>query len=664
MVMQLRRLRSVGSALVLTLLVASLTFAATTLVLRPSQLHFRLTAGSGFTITSTISSSSTTDAPAVLYPGVQRYLWYHVANPLTVPITVNALSVSAVTPPAGCAASNLDTSGTTYGGNLPVPAAVGGVSGTASVAVPISLKDLPVGQNDLSSSTENCASKTFTFTFSGSAIYTDATSVALTSSPNPSIVGNPVTFTATVLAANAGADPSQPSGAVSFYTCATSACATQTVIGTGTIGAGGKATLVTSALAQGSAFVQASYPGSTTNFSASTSNLVTQTVNGYATTTTLTSSPNPSTQGQSVTLTARVGNTSGPGTPTGAVTFYLGTPTGTHTLVGSASLNPGSVANLVTSTLPAGTDSLYAVYGGNPTFAVSTSPVITQTVLATIPTSVTLTSSPNPSLVGQNVQLTAQVTKSSGTATPTGTVGFFLGTPGGSHTQLGSATLASSGSATLTTNSLPAGVDNLYAAYSGTATFAGSTSAVITQTVIGLPGQCASGLYQNFIIGSPATPVISGTNQNDFIYAPGSVGYTINGGQGSDCIQAGDGNNSIIDGNGNGDTKSRDDVVVGNGLNHVTLGSGTDSVTVGSGSGNVVAVGNGNDTLTILGGGSGDSFTSGNGSSTIFLGAGTFNAFIGGRTTNMCHLPKTPSGAPGTAAFYHDTIVNCTVVSP
>ena len=45
---------------------------------------------------------------ALLYPGVQRYLWYTAHNPMTVPITVTSMSIATVTPPAGCPTSNLD----------------------------------------------------------------------------------------------------------------------------------------------------------------------------------------------------------------------------------------------------------------------------------------------------------------------------------------------------------------------------------------------------------------------------------------------------------------------------------------------------------------------------------------------------------------------------
>ena len=81
--------------------------------------------------------------------------------------------------------------------------------------------------------------------------------------------------------------------------------------------------------------------------------------------------------------------------------------------------------------------------------------------------SVTLTSSLNPSVVGQSVTLTATVSPSS----LTGTVTFYDGTA-----SLGTGTLAS-GSASLSLTSLASGTHSLTAVYGGT------TSAVLTQTV-------------------------------------------------------------------------------------------------------------------------------------------------------------------------------------
>jgi hypothetical protein len=99
-----------------------------------------------------------------------------------------------------------------------------------------------------------------------------------------------------------------------------------------------------------------------------------------------------------------------------------------------------------------------------------------------LPTTTTLSSSANPSYVGQPVTLTATVTPTSGTGTPTGTVTFSQGT-----TSLGTATLNSSGQATITTSALAPGADPITASYSGDTNFAPSTSSTLTQTVTGCP---------------------------------------------------------------------------------------------------------------------------------------------------------------------------------
>jgi hypothetical protein len=68
--------------------------------------------------------------------------------------------------------------------------------------------------------------------------------------------------------------------------------------------------------------------------------------------------------------------------PTGTVTFYEGTPITSHSLFGTVSLDPSGKAKLTTSTLPIGSDNLFAVYNGDALFASSTSPMIVQVVLA------------------------------------------------------------------------------------------------------------------------------------------------------------------------------------------------------------------------------------------------------------------------------------------
>ncbi|MHB8506347.1 MAG: Ig-like domain-containing protein, partial [Acidimicrobiales bacterium] len=96
-----------------------------------------------------------------------------------------------------------------------------------------------------------------------------------------------------------------------------------------------------------------------------------------ATTTSVRSSSNPSAPGQPVTFTATVAPQSVTGTPSGTVTFYDGTTAlGTGVLDGA---NPDR-ATLSTSSLSTGTHSITASYGGDSTYAGSTSKPLSQVV--------------------------------------------------------------------------------------------------------------------------------------------------------------------------------------------------------------------------------------------------------------------------------------------
>jgi hypothetical protein len=129
--------------------------------------------------------------------------------------------------------------------------------------------------------------------------------------------------------------------------------------------------------AAGSYPVKATYSGDT-NFSGCTGT-GTATVDPATTSTTVTSSPNPSTPGQQVTFTAAVDTTSGHVTPTGTVTFSEGTTTlGTGTLTAPGGTSP--TATFTTSALTPGPHQITASYGGDVNDTGSTSPPVTQTV--------------------------------------------------------------------------------------------------------------------------------------------------------------------------------------------------------------------------------------------------------------------------------------------
>lgn len=286
------------------------------------------------------------------------------------------------------------------------------------------------------------------------------TSTALTSSVNPSTFGQQVQFTATITWSSTGA----PSGNVTFRDGGTTLGAPASV-------SGGVASVLVSSLSVGSHSITATYNGDT-NFSGSTSSAVSQTVNKATTSTALTSSPNPSIVNQQVTFTATVTGHNG-GTPTGTVTFKQGTTT-----VATQSLVSGS-ASFTTTYTTSGSRSLTATYSGDGNFLASTSSH-SQSVLKAS-TTTTLASSANPSNFGGAVTLTATVSSTAGGPANGDTVKFIDGT-----TTIGTGSLTA-GVATFTTAALAAGTHKIKAAFVTDSSYAGSSSVVLSQIVIGLP---------------------------------------------------------------------------------------------------------------------------------------------------------------------------------
>ena len=312
------------------------------------------------------------------------------------------------------------------------------------------------GDTNFTSSTSTAVMQTVTGTPSD---------VVLTSTLNPS--GANVAFTFTTTIAGTGGTPT---GTASFFDGAYwLASSTLT---------GGAATLSTSALPIGSHSITVQYSGDTT-FAPGTSNVVTQFVTGTKpSATALTSSLNPSVKGQAVGFTATVTSTTG-GTPTGIVTFFDGT-----TSLGAGTLNASGVATFTTPTLAAASHAITAQYGGDTNYASSTSSALTQVVDA-LPSTTALTSSLDPSVIGQGVTFTATITIPSG-GTPTGIVAFLDGT-----TSLGTGTLNTSGVATFTTSTLAAASHAITAQYGGDTNYASSASSALTQVVDALPSTTA-----------------------------------------------------------------------------------------------------------------------------------------------------------------------------
>jgi hypothetical protein len=285
-----------------------------------------------------------------------------------------------------------------------------------------------------------------------------AATIVDSSSANPSLYGQTVTFTADVTGSGG-----TPTGTVVFMN-GTSTLATKTL-------SGGLASFTDAAFAVGSYSLTVVYSGDG-SFVGGTSSELTQTVNKASTTNQLTVSPSPATVGQTLTLTSTMAAVApAGGIPAGTITFRDGS-----VMIGQVRLADG-VATLQTTALPVGTDSLTAVWGGDGNNIGSTSSPVLEVVdpAPETPSSTALSSSANPSVFGQSVTFTAQVTGSGGT--PTGTVTFLNGS-----STLGTGTLTN-GSTTFTTATLTPDSYNITAVYSGDTTFDSSTSTALTQAV-------------------------------------------------------------------------------------------------------------------------------------------------------------------------------------
>jgi hypothetical protein len=333
------------------------------------------------------------------------------------------------------------------------------------------------------------------------------------------IIDQPVTLNAYVYVASPGSG--KPSGMVTFEDNGNPLSTTPSSL----IGSTASLSLP-NGLGVGSHSITAVYSGDS-SFTGSTSNTLGPTITKVATTTKLTSSANPVGLNNPVTLTATVT----PATTstslkfpalTGAVEFYDG----------SKDLGPGTVTSagvwqLSTSFSLGGEQALGAVYSGDTTFNTSTG---TLGQLVTIPTSMQVSSSVNPSVSGQSVTFTAVVTadgsisSSTGTNAAGGTPTTTVPTVGGTVTfQVGATTVTetlSGGKATYTTTSLLAANSpySVSATFAGTSLFGPSNASLSPQQTVNKASTTTYLSYSgSFIIDQPVT-----LNAYVYVASPGS----------------------------------------------------------------------------------------------------------------------------------------------
>jgi hypothetical protein len=290
----------------------------------------------------------------------------------------------------------------------------------------------------------------------GPVLSVDVTSVAITSSQNPGILGHPITLTATV-----ASDDTGRTGKVNFAEGADPWCSAVT------LGANGTATCTIASLSLGSHTFIASYSGDTNN-APSTSAPYVEVIKQQPALA-LTAAPNPAVVTGNVSLTLTAVDQSG--TPTGVVVFYDGA-----TILQTVNLNGAGTAQWTTQVLSVGAHTLTAQYEGDSANLSGTSNTVHEQITKAT-TATALASSANPSNVGSSITFTANVTNSGG-PTITGTVNFTDGA-----TTLGSEPLSGSGTCSIVVSTLAQGSHSIVASYVGGTDNAASSSAPLTETI-------------------------------------------------------------------------------------------------------------------------------------------------------------------------------------
>jgi subtilase family serine protease len=234
---------------------------------------------------------------------------------------------------------------------------INSATGVAQLTAELLTTTLPLGNNTIAAQYLGDSNYAASAVSNSATISNQAATTTAITSSNLSIQhGASVTFTAVVTTSQAGGPAL--TGTVQFTS-------NGTPFGNPVPLVNGQAQISTSSLPGGTPTIQANYSGDT-NYESSFSYLQ-EIVQLLATTTTASSSTNSIQQGSSVTFTANVTRTQAGGPAlTGTVTFTLNSTT----TIGTPAVVNGQ-AQLTTSTLPVGSDSISAQYSGDANYAAS-----------------------------------------------------------------------------------------------------------------------------------------------------------------------------------------------------------------------------------------------------------------------------------------------------
>jgi hypothetical protein len=307
----------------------------------------------------TTQSLAITAAPTTIYmngPGSSVVM----GSTVTLNAVIGASGIYSAHGPTGTVTF---TAGTTQAGSATV---AGGVSTTSHGAIgsaAVTTTSLPHGQNNIVAqyAGDGSYAASSSAPYSLSVLWSTKTTATASATSH---YGSPVTLTAQVSSSQGGS--TAITGTVSFTTDSGIALGSAMV-------SGGTAAVTTSAIPGGTHMIQVNYSGDG-NY-ANSYGTVSTTVSSNSTTTALASSSSTAVQGQNVTLTATITpSVSGPVLPAGSVEFSVnGSSFG-------ATFASNGQAQLITTSLPVGTDQITANYMGDSNYSPSTSSSVTVTI--------------------------------------------------------------------------------------------------------------------------------------------------------------------------------------------------------------------------------------------------------------------------------------------
>jgi len=412
---------------------------------------------------------------------------------------------SAVTFTATMTTSNttaLTGTVTFYDGGTEIGGAAQNLIGTTNTAA-LTISTLALGTHTITAVYSGDSGDATSTSASLTQVVKQGTTVAVSGSPNASLVYGAVTVTATVTQT---AGSTTPGGTVTFSVDGN--------VASGAIAmTGNAASFVTSSLTAGTHTIAAAYSGDANDLGYTGS--YSQTVNVASTSSTLATSAATVLVETSVTLTATVtGNAAGV-VPSGSVYFYDGsTRIGIGSLTGSGYVG---TASYTTASLAPGTHSITATYQGDGNYGASTTSALTETVNK-IGTAAAVSASANATTAGATASFTVTVTAASATTPNLAISGTVTLMDGSVTLGTGTVTAAGSGPATATvtisTSALGVGSHAITANYAGDGNYIASSSSAMALTVTNAGTTTALGASATTIIAQKMltlTATVAGT---------------------------------------------------------------------------------------------------------------------------------------------------------